>query len=112
MSDYQHDRTVTAFYDTRAAADRAVADVVAAGVPREMASVVAGNDPAARTTSTAATTTHDEGFWGTLKNLFAPEEDKYAYAEGLRRGGFLVTVHTSDAHYDHILNIPRPRGCG
>ena len=53
--------------------------------------------------ATTTATTHDEGCWGSLKILFAPDEDRYAYAEGLRRGGFLLTAHTSEAHYDHVL---------
>ena len=98
---YNHDRTVTAFFDTRAAADKAMADVVAAGVPSSMVSIVEGQGGK----SIGTTTTHEEGFWGSVKNLFAPEEDKHAYAEGLSRGGYLFTAHTSEAHYDRILDI-------
>ncbi len=110
---YDHDRTVTAFFDTRAAADKAMADVVAAGVPSHMVSIVEGHGTATGATTTgtigmtgtAATAGHEEGFWGSVKNLFAPEEDKHAYAEGLSRGGYLLTAHTSEAHYDRVLDI-------
>ena len=106
MNTEAHDRTVTAFFDTRAAADKARADVITAGVPSTMVSLVEGHD----TTRTAndparGLEPHEEGFWGTLKTLFAPEEDKHAYAEGLSRGGFLVTVHTDDARYDRVIDI-------
>ena len=40
-----------------------------------------------------------------LGDLFMPEEDRYAYAEGLSRGGFLVTVGTTAANRDRILDI-------
>ena len=96
---YDHDQTVTAFFDTRASAEKAKADVVAAGIPTGMVTIVEGHD------STTATQSHHGGFWDSVKELFAPEEDKHAYAEGLSRGGFLLTVHTSAAHYDHVLDI-------
>jgi uncharacterized protein (TIGR02271 family) len=32
-------------------------------------------------------------------------EDRHTYAEGLRRGGYLVTVRTDDAHYERVLDI-------
>ncbi len=35
-----------------------------------------------------------EGFLAALKDMFMPEEDRYSYAEGLRRGGYLVSVKT------------------
>ncbi len=103
---YNHDRTITAFFDTRAAADKAKANVISAGVPATMVSIVEGNPRT--TTGTAATTTsgaQEPGFWGSVKNLFAPEEDKHLYAEGLHRGGFLLSAHTDEAHYDHVLGI-------
>jgi len=34
-----------------------------------------------------------------------PDEDRYTYAEGLQRGGFLVTVQTTSADYDAIVAI-------
>ena len=99
-ANYQHDRTVTAFFDTRAAADKAMADVIAAGVPSSLVSIAEGQGG-----TTAGTTTHEEGFWGSVKNLFAPEEDKHAYAEGLSRGGYLLTAHVTEAHYERVLDI-------
>ena len=100
---YDHDRTVTAFFDTRAAADKAMADVVAAGVPSNMVSIVEGHSAATAGTTTSGA--QEEGFWGSVKNLFAPEEDKHAYAEGLSRGGYLLTAHVMEAHYDRVLDI-------
>ena len=102
-ANYDHARTVTAFFDTRAAADKALADVIAAGVPSSMVSVTEGRP--GTTGATMAGTAHEEGFWGSVKNLFAPEEDKHVYAEGLSRGGYLLTAHTSETHYDTVLDI-------
>ncbi len=100
-SAHEHDRVVTAFFDTRAAAEKAKADV-AAILPAEAISMTEGQSATARTGTTGA---ESEGFWGSLKNIFAPEEDRQAYAEGLHRGGVLLTVHTSEADYDRVLHI-------
>ena len=93
-----HSRTITALFDTRDAADRAIVDLEAAGIPRQHMSVLDPNGSAAGTTET-------DGFWQSLKNLFLPDEDRHSYAEGLRRGGFMVSVETDEANYNRVLDI-------
>ena len=97
-----HDRVVTAFFDTRAAAEKAKADILAAGMTHHSVSITEGRGTSTTGSSTA---TDGEGFWGSLKNIFAPEADKHVYAEGLHRGGFLLTAQTSETDYDRILDI-------
>ena len=98
---HEHDRAITALFDTRAAAEKAKADVLAAGLSADAVTITEGQTAGA----TGAAAKQDEGFWGSLKNLFAPEEDRYAYAEGLRRGGFLLTAYTSEADYGRMIDI-------
>jgi len=95
-------RTVTAFFDNRAAAERAVESLVQAGFPRTSVHLVAGSETGSLSQSSPA---EHEGFWEALKDFFLPEEDRYTYAEGLRRGGYLVTVTTSDANYNRATEI-------
>ena len=96
-----HSRTLTAFFDTRAAADQAISDLEAAGIPRQHISRVDGG-----TSSTTTTTeTGSTGFLASLKDMFMPEEDRYGYAEGLNRGGFLVSVKTDEANYTRVMDI-------
>src|SRR5215216_3162731 len=45
------------------------------------------------------------GFWDSLADLFMPDEDRYTYAEGLRRGGYVLSVNVTDAQYDKALDI-------
>jgi uncharacterized protein (TIGR02271 family) len=45
------------------------------------------------------------GFWDSLRDLFLPDEDRHTYAEGLRRGGYLVSVSATDAEYERALDI-------
>ena len=94
-------RTITAFFDTRAAADKAVADLARIGIPNQHVSVTGGSDSAA----TTATSGNDVGFWESLKDMFLPEEDRHSYSEGLRRGGYLVSVRAEEANYTRVLDI-------
>ena len=91
-------RSVTAFFDTQDAADHARADLIAAGVPSSALRVAGGQ-------ATAAEPPHPHGFWESLKEFFVPDEDRHIYAEGLRRGGFAVSVETDTVAYDRVLEI-------
>ena len=102
-TDEVHSRTLTAFFDTRDAAKKATDDLVAAGIPREHVKLTEGTD----TGSTAgATATRDpKGFWEELKDIFVPDEDRYTYAEGLSRGGYLLSVRSDEANYNRVMDI-------
>ena len=97
-----HSRTLTAFFDTRGAADQAVADLEAAGIPRQHINRVDGR---AASAGTATTGTGGTGFLASLKDMFMPEEDRYGYAEGLQRGGYLVSVKADEANYTRVTDI-------
>ena len=96
---------VTAFFDSEAEAEAAVARIEAEGVPRDQIRMVAGGLDAGIEAGTAAAEPRSKGFFGMLEDLFMPDDDRYAYAEGLSRGGFLVTVGTTAANRDRILDI-------
>ena len=76
---------VTAFFDDRTEAESAVQRLAEAGVPRSNIKIVADD-------KTAARETEHKGFWASLEDLFFPDDDRSVYAEGIRRGGYLVTV--------------------
>lgn len=95
-------RAVTAFFDDRAAAQQAVDDLAAAGVARERITLVEG---AAAPVASEAVPTHAKGLWDTVKDLFMADEDRHAYGEGLRRGGFLVSVMLSDGDAARVVEI-------
>jgi stress response protein YsnF len=90
--------TVTAFFDTKEAASAAVEDLVQTGIPRSSVSLVSS------TTSTAARETQGS-WWDDLKDFFVPDEDRNLYGEGLRRGGYLVTVSTTDINHSRVMEI-------
>jgi hypothetical protein len=91
-------RSVTAFFDTDEAAGQARRDLVGAGVPEADIQLAGGQ-------ATLGEQPHPHSFWETLKDFFIPDEDRHLYAEGLRRGGFALSVETDSAAYDRVLEI-------
>jgi len=113
-------RTITAFFDSRQDANEAIQRLERSGIPRASISIVegAGGSGAGASTSSgsaqgatrsqgASVSREDEGlgFWEALKDLFLPDEDRATYAEGLRRGGYIVTVQADSAHYEKAIDI-------
>ncbi len=94
-------RALTAFFDNKGAAQQAVSDIEAAGVPSGDISIVEGGAGAGGTASAP----EHEGFLASIKDMLMPEEDRYSYAEGLRRGGYLVSVRTGQVDADRVLDI-------
>jgi hypothetical protein len=45
------------------------------------------------------------GFWESLKSMFLPAEDHHSYAEGLRRGGYLLTADVDPEPYDRAVEV-------
>lgn len=89
--------TLTAFYEDREMAERAVLRLVDAGIAHDQVRLVDGDDnsdPKAM------------GFWESIGDFFFPTQDRDAYYEGVRRGGFLVTVtEVSGELADKALDI-------
>jgi len=98
--------TITAMYSTRQEAEKAAAAV------RQDTVIGATNvrilpEESAGTTTTA----HDEsGFLDSLRNFFMPDEDRYGYVEGMRRGSYMVAVDTDETHADHLMNLLEDHG--
>lgn len=104
----QHNRLITAFFDSRDDADSAVSRLVKAGLSRSEIKLVEGSSAGPMTSSsstTSSSTYEDKGFWASLSEMFMPDEDRHTYAEGLNRGGYLVSVQVSDAQYERALDI-------
>jgi len=94
-------RHITAFFDDRSAAERAVEKLVSRGIPRDQIRLVSGYNTGGAGTRPSEV----KGFWDSIADLFMPEEDRYTYAEGLRRGGFLVSVTVNENLYQPALDI-------
>ena len=91
-------RTLTAMYDSRSAADAARDELVGLGVPS--ADIVVRG---AESGTSGGTATEDKGFWESLKDFFVPDEDRSTYAEGMRRGSYLLTARVPDDMEDRAI---------
>jgi len=94
--------TITAFFDSRSDAQDAIDRLIEAGTDRDRIRLVPG---AERDTANPSYPESGSGFWEALKDLFIPDDDRYTYAEGLRRGGYLVTVRATAEEYDRAIDI-------
>ena len=104
-------QTITAMFSTRAEADRA-ADALRSDLNLSPAAVnvLAGDSSQAASAATSSQSYEDRGFWSSLKNLFVPDEDRYAYAEGLSRGNFLVSASLEDTMATRAMDILEQHG--
>ena len=91
-------RTITALFDQRADAEAAQNRLEAAHVDASHISIHDKATPGFH--ATGKSTTQDPGMWGSIKNAFLPDDDRHAYEEGVRRGGFLLTADVGEEHVD------------
>ncbi|MEJ1159207.1 hypothetical protein [Prosthecomicrobium sp. N25] len=96
-------RTVTAFFDDKAAAERAVERLQAAGFRPDDLRFVAGTQKQAAEAGFARA--EDKGLWETLTDYLIPDGDRLIYEEALKRGGYLVTASANSGSYERALDI-------
>ena len=104
-------QTITAVFDTRDHAESAALSLRQAGIA---AADVSLSPEEARNEMEAGygTTTQPQktGFMASLENMFGGYEDHDTYAEGVRRGGTLLTAHVDDAHIDRAVSLLEQHG--
>ncbi len=100
-------RLVTAFFDSRTDAEEAITRLHAAGVARDGIRLTASEQDsgASHGGGTRSFPEASNSLWSTLRDLFLPDEDRHTYAEGLRRGGYLVSVSATEADYERVIDI-------
>ncbi len=97
-------RSLSAMFDSRMAADRAVSALKAAGIADVV--LTGGENEGYGSRQYSVEDRSDRGFFESIGDFFFPEEDRYAYAEGLNRGGYLVTVsNIASDQYETALDI-------
>ncbi|WP_460448992.1 DUF2382 domain-containing protein [Alsobacter sp. SYSU BS001988] len=97
--------TVAALFDSRAEAERAVDALIEEGFDRDDVRLMPESERDHEGSDLVEAPRADTGFWASLRDMFFPEEDRHVYAEGLRRGGYLVSVRTSPEHYEKAIDI-------
>ncbi|OWV78849.1 hypothetical protein ATY78_12185 [Rhizobium sp. R635] len=96
--------SLTAFFDSRSEAESAVSRLEDAGVPVARIRLMPGYEADGK--NAGAMRDDRSGFFDALADFFLPDEDRAVYAEGLRRGGFLVQVNDiDDALYETVHDI-------
>ena len=85
MTDLYSNRTLTAFFDEKDDASLAVQRLRDLGIPETSIRLLGGQ-------GAQGGEYREKGFWESLGDMFFPDEDRETYGEGLRRGGYLVTV--------------------
>ncbi|HEX8417683.1 MAG TPA: YsnF/AvaK domain-containing protein [Methylobacterium sp.] len=98
-------QTVTALFDRRPEAEAAIETLVSAGIPRNTIRLLPGTETANRTSGSYDHRRDEGGFWSSLKDLFLPDEDRYAYSEGLSRGGTMLSVRADGAQATRITEL-------
>ena len=101
-------QTMTALFDDRGDAMKAIDELVSAGIPRAGITLMPENDIASSsvTTSTSYDTDRDEkGFFASLGDFFLPDEDRSTYAEAMHRGSTMVTVTVDQAQAERAEDI-------
>ena len=93
-------RTLTAMFETKAAAEATRQKLVQAGVSNAEIDI---QDEGAYATEDA--TPHKEGLMANIKSLFGAHDDHQAYAEGMSRGHVLLSATVQNDHTDQAIQI-------
>jgi len=92
----RHDNQIVAVYESRTHAEAARDALLNAGIPQSAIEVLDRTSgdaaPGASRIEDRNTGVQDEGFWGAIKNLFAPDEEYSAYHHAIGRGHAMVMV--------------------
>jgi uncharacterized protein (TIGR02271 family) len=103
-------RTLTAMFKTQAEAERA---------SQMLASQLRLDGSAIRVSPGAGVTDAgydksspyaEKGFFASIKDLFLPEEDRYAYAEGMRRGNVLLNATVDEGQITQASSVLEQSG--
>lgn len=98
-------RTITAMYDSRQDAEEAKRQLQSSGLSEGDISIVDQSMSGGTTTIGYSDGGESRGFFGALKDMFMPDEDRHAYSEGLRRGGFLLTARVDEDRCDEAIRL-------
>jgi hypothetical protein len=96
-------RTVTAMFDSRAEAESAKSRLQSSSIDADRIRIVDKSSSAGEDSSSSSS--DNKGFFGSLSEMFMPNEDRYAYQEGINRGGFLLCAEIDEDQADEAVRI-------
>ncbi len=103
-------RTLTAMFPTKTEAERA-GQMLVSELKIDNAMIQTSPGAGLKDTGYDKTKSYEEtGFFGSLHGTPVPDEDRYAYAEGMRRGNVLLTAQVDEAHINRAADILEQSG--
>ncbi len=94
-------RTITAMFDSRSEAESARDRLSASNIDADRVRII---DQSSSGETGGQSSGESEGFWASLKDMFMPDEDRQAYGEGIRRGGFMLTAEVDENDADRACS--------
>lgn len=94
-------RTITAMFDNRSDAEAGQQRLLDADIDADNVRIL--DQSSAGDRSGSYSTQQEPGMWASIKNAFLPDEDRHAYEEGVRRGGFLLTADVDEDEVDQAV---------
>ena len=104
-------KTIIGLFDDKTEAQQVRQDIIQMGIPRDETSIIDKPGPTGVGTQTQSAS--EPGLWDNLKEAFGfgvSEQEGAYYAEGIRRGGTLVSVRADDALVDRVVDIMAQHG--
>jgi uncharacterized protein (TIGR02271 family) len=106
-------RTITAMFDSRSEAEAARERLTASNIDASRVRIIdnqsSGSSSYGGSSSSSYGNTSEDtetrGFWAQMKELFVPDEDRHSYAEGVSRGGVLLTAEVDEDQADEACRI-------
>jgi uncharacterized protein (TIGR02271 family) len=104
-------RTVTAFYDTRSEAESAKSRLQASNIDADRIRIIDKNSESSSSSTSGSSDSSGGGFFSSLTDMFMPNEDRYAYQEGISRGGYLLCAQVDEHQADAAVRILEETDC-
>jgi uncharacterized protein (TIGR02271 family) len=95
-------RTVTALFDSRAEAEEAKTRLASSRIDADRIRII---DQSSGGSGSMQEEPSEQGFMASLKELFMPDDDAYAYGEGIKRGGYLVCAQVDEDEADEACRV-------
>lgn len=107
----RYDNQIVAVFENRTDADRARDALLGAGIPSSAIQVLDRSSGDQTAGMSRAEDRNQEGFWGAIKSLFAPEEDYATYHHAIERGhAMVVVVPTGDMDRHRAIEVLESSG--
>jgi uncharacterized protein (TIGR02271 family) len=92
-------------FDSRSEAEAARQRLSQSNIDADRVRIIDQSSSGSGSTSSGGGSPGEEGFFASLKDLFMPDDDRHAYGEGIRRGGFMLAAEVDEHQADEACRI-------